>query len=308
MKHIISYLPHGIDSKKFYPIHNADDKDFEKFKSDIFNGVDYEFVVLFNSRNIRRKQPSDVMLGYSHFVECLKANGKTKTLLIMKTHIQDPNGTDLMAVKQNLFPELDIIFIENVLSDQYMNYLYNISDVTVSMSSAEGFGLSIAESIMAGTMVIAPVHGGLQDQMNFYYRESDGQPYKKWYPSEDIPSNSHGQLRNHGIWSVPLYPSARQLQGSIPTPYIFDYAVDASDLGKALLNVFNMSKQERIENGLEGRKWMLSDESGMNLNSMSNKFKESVNKLFETWKPRPKYTIEKINYKTDKKSFKGLIN
>jgi glycosyltransferase involved in cell wall biosynthesis len=40
-----------------------------------------------------------------------------------------------------------------------------LADATILTSSNEGFGLSIAESIMCGTPVIVNVTGGLQDQI-----------------------------------------------------------------------------------------------------------------------------------------------
>jgi glycosyltransferase involved in cell wall biosynthesis len=48
-----------------------------------------------------------------------------------------------------------------------MNYLYNLADITVLPSNAEGWGLALTESMMAGTMIMATVTGGMQDQMRF---------------------------------------------------------------------------------------------------------------------------------------------
>ena len=40
-------------------------------------------------------------------------------------------------------------------------------DCTINISNNEGFGLSTAESLMAGTQIIVNVTGGLQDQCGF---------------------------------------------------------------------------------------------------------------------------------------------
>jgi glycosyltransferase involved in cell wall biosynthesis len=48
-----------------------------------------------------------------------------------------------------------------------MNFLYNLADITVLPSNAEGWGLALTESMMAGTMIMATVTGGMQDQMRF---------------------------------------------------------------------------------------------------------------------------------------------
>ena len=52
----INYIPHGIDDKIFYPIIN--DLEFEVWKEKFFEEK-YDFVVLWNSRNIRRKNMSE---------------------------------------------------------------------------------------------------------------------------------------------------------------------------------------------------------------------------------------------------------
>ena len=69
---VIKYVPHGINSKQFYKI-KEDDKlitDYENFKKTVFKGkTGIEFVVFFNSRNIRRKSPSDLIAGYRVFCD-----------------------------------------------------------------------------------------------------------------------------------------------------------------------------------------------------------------------------------------------
>ena len=55
------------------------------------------------------------------------------------------------------------------------------------MTDNEGWGLSLTEGIMAGNMAIAPVQGGMQDQMRF--TDDKG----KWFePDADVPSNHRG--------------------------------------------------------------------------------------------------------------------
>jgi glycosyltransferase involved in cell wall biosynthesis len=45
--------------------------------------------------------------------------------------------------------------------------LYNSADGVILLSSAEGWGLSLTESLLTGTPFIANVTGGMQDQMRF---------------------------------------------------------------------------------------------------------------------------------------------
>ena len=46
-----------------------------------------------------------------------------------------------------------------------MGAFYNIADVTINISDAEGFGLATLESLSCGTPIIANMTGGLQEQV-----------------------------------------------------------------------------------------------------------------------------------------------
>ena len=92
----VKYVPHGIDEKKFYPIIN--DLEFEVWKESFLENKEYDFVVLWNSRNIRRKNPSDIILAWRTFLDQLPKDKAKKCLLIMHTEPIDDNGTDLPTV------------------------------------------------------------------------------------------------------------------------------------------------------------------------------------------------------------------
>lgn len=284
---LIKYLPHGINSEIFKPIEY--DPNYDKFVEDFKKRNDVDFVIFWNSRNIRRKQPGDIILAFKKFCDMLTPEQAKRVCLLMKTHVQDHNGTDLMAVKDAICPNYKVIFNQEHLPPAVLNYFYNLADVTVNFSSAEGFGLGIAESIMAGTMVIAPVHGGLQDQMCF--RDESGNVF---FNNEKVPSNVTKTYTNHGAWVLPMWPTAKQLQGSVYTPYLYDYCCDATDLADQMLIVHNMPKEERIERGQLGREWMLSDESKMSHTNMCNGFVEATTTLLNHWTPKPKYSIQKV--------------
>lgn len=286
-KPFIKYLPHGINSEIFKPIEY--DPNYDKFVEDFKKRNEVDFVVFWNSRNIRRKQPGDIILAFKKFCDELTPEQAKRVCLLMKTHVQDHNGTDLMAVKDAICPNYKVIFNQEHLPPAVINYFYNLADVTVNFSSAEGFGLGIAESIMAGTMVIAPVHGGLQDQMAF--RGANGDLF---FNNKEVPSNVMGIYQDHGSWVLPMWPTAKQLQGSVYTPYLYDYCCDAQDLANKMLIVYNMTAEDRKKCGLEGREWMLSDESKMSHTNMCSGFVTSVNTLLNNWKPKPKYSIQKV--------------
>ena len=65
----IHYVPHGINEKQYFPIIN--DIEYEAFKEHITDKKDYDFIVLWNSRNIRRKNTSDIILSWRTFLDQL---------------------------------------------------------------------------------------------------------------------------------------------------------------------------------------------------------------------------------------------
>lgn len=283
----VRYVPHGINSKMFFPVDKENSK-FLEFKKK-FGLDDDKFTIFWNNRNIRRKNPGDVVLAYKYFCDQLSEEETDSVRLIIHSTPSDPNGTDLVEVVKALDPKGEVIFSTNKFSTQHLNYMYNASDVTLNIASNEGFGLSSAESIMAGIMVINNVTGGLQDQLRF--EDEDG----NWIEfTEDFPSNHTGVYKKHGKWGVGVFPTNRSLQGSVLTPYIFDDRCSFQDVGKALLEVFKMTPEQRNEAGQEGREWLMSEESGLSAKMMCENFLDSFEFLFNNWEKPVRFTLEKV--------------
>jgi len=289
---IIEYVPHGINEKYFYPVQEEEElKQLEEVRKDLFNGKDIDFVVFYNSRNIRRKSPGDVILSYRKFCDSIGKEQAKKCALIMHTQPVDQNGTDLNAVREAICdPEyVNVFFSSNKISSKQMNWLYNIADVSMLISSNEGWGLSLTESMLSGTMIIGNVTGGMQDQMRFV--DDNGE----WYtPSFEVPSNHMGTYKKHGEWAVPVFPSNISLVGSVPTPYIYDDRCDFRDVAKAIEEVYNMPSEERDRRGLAGRTWAQSDEAMMTAVNMGVNVINNVNKTLEQFVPRERFNILKI--------------
>ena len=286
---IIKYIPHGINTNFFKPLEKTD-PELIKFKNNITGGKDFDFIVLFNSRNIRRKQIPDTILAFRQFTDLLPIEKARKCLLMLHTQASDEHGTDLPAVIDFLCPEYcNVAISDQRLSSTNMNYLYNMSDVSILLSSNEGWGLSLTESLVTGTPIIANVTGGMQDQMRF---SKDG----KWIEfNEDFPSNHNGTIKEHGEWAFPVFPSNRSLQGSIPTPYIFDDRVSTEEVANTLLEVYNLGDTERKRRGMKGMEWALGDEAGFTADKMGERVIESLDEVFETWAPRKEYDMISMN-------------
>jgi glycosyltransferase involved in cell wall biosynthesis len=285
---VFKYVPHGLNPDIYKPI-NPEDKELKKFKINFFNKDIPEFIVFFNSRNIRRKQIPDTMLAFRAFLDTLPKEKADKCKMVLHTEAVTDAGTDLYKVKEYFFDENypnAIKFSHQKLSQQELNYLYNIADVQILLTSNEGWGLTITEAILAGTPIIVNTTGGMQDQMRF--TDENG----KWFtPSPDVPSNHKSTYKKHGEWAFPVYPACRSIQGSPPTPYIFDDRCKWEDATERLVEVYNLPKEERKQLGLKGREWAISNEAGFTSKHQANRVMEAFDELFNTWKPREKYEL-----------------
>jgi glycosyltransferase involved in cell wall biosynthesis len=279
--HQISYVPHGINPDVFKPLDTVN----EEYVKYINGNKQYDFILFYNNRNIRRKQTSDVIYSYRLFCDMLPKEQSDKCLLLMHTSPVDQNGTDLYAVVDEMCPDYDVKFTDNKFEQFVLNEFYNIVDCTINIASNEGFGLTTAESLMAGTPIIVNVTGGLQDQCGFNYSEENYINFKTLHNKRVHGSTLHGE------WVVPVWPSASNLNGSPLTPYIFDDRVNDEEVSNAIMKVYNWTKEERKNRGLKGREFAI-----QNLSSevMCNKMIEGIDKTIETFKPRKRFDLYKI--------------
>lgn len=303
-KVMLRYVPHGIDSDKYRPIHEGDRDwvEYSEFKNKFEEVHKSKFVAFWNNRNIRRKSPADVIHGFKKFVDTVPESDRDGMVLIMHTAPQDSVGTDLIAVKRAIAPDCKILFSVDKLDTKHLNFYYNLADVTINIASNEGFGLSSAESIMAGTMVINNVTGGLQDQVRFL--DNDG----NWFtPTREVTSNHTCKYTRCGEWAIPVFPSNRSIQGSLATPYIMDDRVSFDDLSWALSRAYWMSREKRKEYGSLGREWMMTEECGMSSVEMSNRIADSLMVMIDNWKPRQSVELLKCEPIRDI-SDNGIVN
>lgn len=310
-KAFIDYLPHGIDPKKFYPLSIEDQgKDIEidtpngksiftqydlsrELRRKFFGGEEPDFVVLFVSRNMNRKMIANVCLSFDSFVKMLPKEKADRCILVMHTEPVSEAGTDIKAVVDQLFYESRIVFSFARTDYRDLIQLYNAADVTISISYNEGWGLSITESLMCGTPVLVNVTGGIQDQMRFY--DETG----KWIEFDSkFTSNHNARYKNHGIgdkkWGLVVFPNNRSLAGAPPTPYISEDRCDYMEVAHRLMDFYNMTPDERKAMGLNGREWLLSEESSMNAPAMCKNFMKSVDYVLDNFEPPPAYEIIKI--------------
>ena len=294
-----TYIPHGIPEDKFHPITELDVdewKELQQFKKQMLHNKEYDFILFWNNRNIRRKLPSDVIMAYKTFADMLPKEKADKCVLVMHTAPIDSNGTNLPEVVKQVCPDHDVIFSTKKLEDKQLNFLYNVADVQINMASNEGFGLGTAEAVMAGTPIIVNVTGGLQDQCGFKLngKHITHKDYEEIMSLHDDRKWKNNSELTHGEWVKPVWPSNRSLQGSIPTPYIFDDRCRWDDVADRMMEWYEVPLEDRKEAGLKGREWMLKDEIGMSCKNMCERFVHDMEQAWEKWTPRKRYTLHKV--------------
>jgi len=302
---VIRYVPHGLNENAFFPITSTHEKysQLQDFKKNYFQGKEYDFVLFFNSRNIRRKQIPDTMLAYKHFIDQLPIEKAKKCCLVLHTELISDHGTDLIAVQELLLndEQYNVVYTNKILGTEEMNLLYNSTDAQILLTSNEGWGLSLTEAILVGNPIIANVTGGMQDQMRF--DDEDG----NWFtPSPEIPSNNTGKYKKHGEWAYPVYPTNRSIQGSPQTPYIWDDRCNPEDAAEQIMAIYSLSKEERKAKGLAGREWAMG-EAGFTGKIQGERIIEAFDELFKTWKPREKFEFINANEVKDRVNTHNLL-
>lgn len=147
------YIPH-VASEIFY-----DDKKNKKLLRSNFGLDDNDFICLMVARNSEpddRKAFIENITAFSHFLN-IHSNAK----LILHSHKYGiANGINLIEIINNLKIDKYVIFSDQTklnnleFSSIYLRNLYTISDVLLSASKLEGFGVPIIEAQICNTPVI----------------------------------------------------------------------------------------------------------------------------------------------------------
>ena len=218
------YIPHAVDSEVFVPY---DEEKISEIKKNAF-GDDTDRVTFFwNNRNARRKQSGSLVFWFNEFANEV---GRDKVRLVMHTDPSDQHGQPLQYLLEDLGANDGTIMISNqkVPPDVLAN-MYNMSDCTINISDAEGFGLATLESLSCATPIIVNMTGGLQEQV------TDGENY----------------------FGVGIEPSSKTVIGSQQVPYIYEDRISKEDFKDALHKIYNLSPEERKNLGLMGREHVL---------------------------------------------------
>jgi glycosyltransferase involved in cell wall biosynthesis len=256
----ICYLPHTVDTGIFKKI--EDEEEIKKRRVDGFKtleNVNDRTIFFWNNRNARRKQSGSLIYWFKAFLDEV---GHDKATLLMHTDPKDPHGQDLEYIIHHLGLDNGQVFLSRQkLPPEQLSVMYNISDCTISVSDAEGFGLATLESLACETPIIATLTGGLQEQVK------DGED---WF-------------------GIGLEPTSKAIIGSQEIPFIYEDRLSQEVVVDALKKFYNMSKDERAALGKAGRGHVLKNYS-------PEKYAKEWEKLFDrvleehgSWETRKGY-------------------
>ena len=214
------YVPHAVDTNIF-SIYSKEKIDELRKKS--FGENDDKVTFFWNNRNARRKQSGSVAWWFNEFANEV---GRDKVRLIMHTNPDDQHGQPLHFLIQEMGADDGVILLSTEkVPPSNLADIYNICDCTINIADAEGFGLSTLESLSCGTPILVNMTGGLQEQV------TDGE---EWY-------------------GIGIDPAAKSIIGSQQVPYICEDRVSRDDFVSALHDMYNLSKEKRLELGRKVR-------------------------------------------------------
>lgn len=148
----------------------------------------------------------------------------------MHTDVKDVHGQDLEAIIWELgLTDGEVLFSRDKIGLPDLAMCYNIADVTVNISDAEGFGLATLESLSCGTPILVNLTGGLQDQVT----DGDG----NWF-------------------GIGLEPASKSVIGSQNVPYIYEDRVSKEDFINGLIKLYEMTPEERAAMGKAGSEFV----------------------------------------------------
>jgi len=212
------YLPHAVDPQFFHKFKSDEElaliqqiKENITINSSMHSKNKDKKIFFWNSRNARRKQSGTMVWWFNEFINEI---GKDQACLIMHTDPRDPHGTDLPHIIEHLGADDGQILLSTDKIDPFnLASFYNAADYTISISDAEGFGLSMLESLSCGTPIIATMTGGMQKQVT-------------------DTKNRVG---------VGIEPASKSVIGSLQVPYIYEDRISQEGLNDALRKAMNRS-------------------------------------------------------------------
>ena len=252
------YIPHSVDTNIFM---KRPPEEVETFKKAVMGEHHSEDKLLFfwNNRNARRKQSGSLIFWFKEFLDRV---GHDKACLVMHTAIRDPHGQNLEAIINDIgLTDGQVLFSLEKVDMNRLSLMYNAADCTINISDAEGFGLATLESLACETPILVNMTGGLQEQV------TDGE---NWF-------------------GVGLEPTSKAVIGSQDIPFIYEDRLSQEKVVNGLVEILNMTPEERDALGAAGREHVLKN---YNFEKYGEKWIELLSDVAEnsgSWETRKGY-------------------
>lgn len=151
----VVHLPLGVDLATFKFLGLSKRQEL-RAKFEKIMGQPLGFTIGYVGRNLRRKRLLDVLAIFEQF------QPKKQTTLFMHTDPHDPEGPNLLEARKVLVDnKASVLFtLPRGHSSKVVNELYNVFDVNLNISWAEGFGLPALEAMAAGCPSITNENAG----------------------------------------------------------------------------------------------------------------------------------------------------
>lgn len=168
----IYVIPHGTNVDEFHPTNVITYLDYFK-KVGIDLKKDRQLVISNINRNQSRKDIPTTIFAFQELKDIWEF--PTKLFLYLHMIPNDPMGWDLKKLLSytDLKEGIDYGFMpeeywyKGGVPVRLLNEIYNVSDITITTTLAEGWGLSVTESMATETPVICPLHTSLSEITDF---------------------------------------------------------------------------------------------------------------------------------------------
>lgn len=166
----VKVIPHGNSSKDFYPMDLVDTMNFRK---EYFGENSDKFIITNINRNQPRKDIPNTIFAFIEAKEIWKEN-LPKPFLYLHTHPKDPMGWDIRALmmQTDLVEDVDYKLLPKEYEEQgteteLVNKIYNASDVYLTTTLGEGWGLGFSEAAASKTPIVAPYSTSFIEMSNY---------------------------------------------------------------------------------------------------------------------------------------------
>lgn len=152
-------LYHPLPLDDFYPLYNRyHDKNIKQQLRKKWNIPSQNFTILNINKNQKRKRLDLTFDVFNRFW-----NKHPDSTLVLKTNIYSAgsvldDGCNIVKFIEQKYPNMcgNIVIIDDKLSNNQLNEIYNLADVFLTTTMGEGWGLTPCEALLAGSPVLVP--------------------------------------------------------------------------------------------------------------------------------------------------------